>query len=328
MWVLPSWRIFYHNAEEEPLLEILDLFNAMPGAVAQGIIWGIMAIGVYITYRILDVADLTVDGSIATGGAVAAVLITSGWNPWLAVLVAFLVGMLTGLITGVLHTTMGIPAILAGILTQLSLYSINLRIMSGAANTPISANKYNLMVASRNVGELRLNNPILLLILFTAVLIGLLYWFFGTEYGCSLRAAGANSRMARAQGINTDMCKVFGLMLSNGIVALSGALLAQYQGFGDVSMGRGAIVIGLAAVIISEVTFGQIFRNFGLKLLAVSLGAIIYYMVIQVVLWLGLNTNDLKLLTALVVAIFLAVPHWKAKIAARHIGRKEGEADA
>ena len=294
-------------------MEIMKLLNALPGAVSQGVIWGIMAIGVYLTYRILDVADLTVDGSIATGGAVAAMLITSGCNVWLALLVAFVVGMLTGLATGVFHTFCGIPAILAGILTQLALYSINLRIMLGKANTAVNVNKFTVLVSSRNVRALSLNNPILLLTVFTVVLIMLLYWFFGTELGCSLRATGANKNMARAQGINTNVNTVLGLMLSNGIVALSGALLTQYQGFADVNMGRGAIVIGLAAVIIGEVVFSTIFHNFGLKLLAVSFGAIIYYIVIQVVLWLGLNTNDLKLLTALVVAIFLAMPYWKAK---------------
>ena len=304
-------------------MNFTSLFNAVPGAVAQGLIWGIMAIGVYITYRILDVADLTVDGSIATGGAVAGMMIISGCNVWLALLVAFLVGMLTGLVTGVFHTAMGIPAILAGILTQLALYSVNLRIMNDKANTAISANRYHLVVSLRNVRAFdTLSNPIYITLIFTAVLILLMYLFFGTEFGCSLRAAGANPNMARAQGINTDRAKVVGLMLSNGIVALSGALLSQYQGFADVSMGRGAIVIGLAAVIIGEVVFGKLLRSFAGKLVAVSLGAIIYYLVIQVVLWLGLNTNDLKMLTALVVACFLAVPFWKDKIAS-HV-RKEG----
>ena len=294
-------------------MEIVKLLNALPGAVSQGVIWGLMAIGVYITYRILDVADLTVDGSIATGGAVAAMLVIGGCNVWVALLVAFLAGMLAGFVTGVFHTFMGIPAILSGILTQLALYSINLRIMGDKANVALSVNKYNLLVSSRNARALSLENPLIVLVIFTAALIALLYWFFGTERGCSLRATGANANMARAQGINTNFDKVIGLMLSNGIVALAGGLLTQYQGFSDVGMGRGAIVIGLAAVIIGEVVFSKVFHNFGLKLLAVSLGAIIYYIVIQVVLWLGLNTNDLKLLTALVVAIFLATPYWKAK---------------
>ncbi len=285
-----------------------------------------MAIGVYITFRILDIADLTVDGSIATGGAVAAILITNGVNPWLATLIAFLVGMAAGAVTGVFHTSMGIPAILAGILTQLALYSVNLRIqgigtdLGSRANVPISINKYkNMLVSLRNVGHFSLDNPIWLMLLITVILIGIMYWFFGTEYGCGLRAVGANQQMARAQGINTGTGKVVGLMISNGLVAFSGALMAQYQGFADVSMGRGAIVIGLAAVIIGEVIFGKIFRYVALELLAVSLGAIIYYLVIQVVLWLGLNTDDLKLLTALVVAFFLAMPYWKNKIVTRKL---------
>lgn len=295
-------------------MDFIKLFNAMPGAVAQGLVWGIMAIGVYITYRILDVADLTVDGTIATGGAVAAMLITSGCNVWIAVLAAFLAGMLAGLVTGVFHTGMGIPAILSGILTQLALYSINLRIMNGKANTAVSVNKYGLIITQRNVMRLSLQNPIVLLIAFTAVVIVLLYLFFGTEYGASLRATGANGQMARAQGINTNRAKVVGLMLSNGIVGLAGAMLTQYQGFVDVNMGRGAIVIGLAAVIIGEVVLGKWFRGFAARLLAVTVGAIIYYLVMQFVLWLGLNTNDLKMLTALVVAVFLAFPYWKSTL--------------
>ena len=306
-------------------MEIVKLLNALPGAVSQGVIWGIMAIGVYITYRILDVADLTVDGSIATGGAVAAMLIIGGCNVWVALAAAFVAGMLAGFVTGVFHTFMGIPAILSGILTQLALYSINLRIMGNKANVALSVNKYNLLVSSRNARTLSLENPLLVLAIFTVALIAVLYWFFGTERGCSLRATGANENMARAQGINTNFDKVIGLMLSNGIVALAGGLLTQYQGFSDVGMGRGAIVIGLAAVIIGEVVFSKVFHNFGLKLLAVSLGAIIYYIVIQVVLWLGLNTNDLKLLTALVVAIFLATPYWKAKYFTK---KRESKGDA
>ena len=294
-------------------MEIIKLINALPGAVSQGLIWGLMAIGVYITFRILDVSDLTVDGSIATGGTIAAMMIISGYSVWAALLVAFIVGMLCGLATGFFHTFCGIPAILSGILTQLALYSVNLRILGNKANVAVSVNKYDLLISSRNARALALNNPILILTIFTIVFIAILYWFFGTEFGCSLRATGANQNMARAQGINTNANKVFGLMLANGIVALSGALLTQYQGFADVGMGRGAIVIGLAAVIIGEVVFGKVFLNFGFKLLAVSLGAIMYYLVIQVVLWLGLNTNDLKLLTALVVALFLATPYWRAK---------------
>ena len=293
---------------------ISALLNSMPGAIAQGMIWGLMAIGVYITFRILDVADLTVDGSIATGGAVAVMLIRAGLNPWVALLCAFLSGMLAGFVTGMFHTKCGIPAILSGILTQLALYSINLRIMDSKANQAVGVDKYPLLVSQRFVRELSLKNPLPLLVLFTTAIIMLLYWFFGTEKGCAIRATGANQNMARAQGINTNANVVFGLMLSNGLVALSGALLSQFQGASDVNMGRGAIVIGLAAVIIGEVIFGKLFTNFGLKLLAVSIGAVIYYIVLQIVLQLGLNTNDLKLITALIVAIFLAIPYWKGKM--------------
>lgn len=295
------------------------LINSMPGAVAQGLIWGVMAIGVYLTYKILDIADLTVDGSICTGGSVCVILTLNGCPMPLALLAAVLAGMLAGTVTGVLHTAFGIPAILAGILTQLALYSINLRVMGwgtqngSKANLPISVDKYNLLVSSRYVRLLEAKNPLVALVIFIVVIIAVLYWFFGTELGASVRATGANGNMARAQGINTDVNKVLGLMLSNGLVALSGALLAQYQGFSDINMGRGAIVIGLAAVIIGEVVFDKIFHNFALKLLACVIGAIIYYVVIQFVLRLGLSTDDLKLLTAVVVALFLAIPYWKGK---------------
>ena len=291
---------------------MISLLNAIPGAVTQGMLWGIMAIGVYLTFRILNVSDLTVDGSLATGGAVCVMLMRSGCNPWVALLCAVLAGMLAGLITGLLHTRCAIPAILAGILTQLALYSINLRIMGGKANQPIGVDKYDLLVSQRYVRDLSLENPILLVIMILAVLVGILYWFFGTEYGSALRATGANQNMARAQGIDTKIGITVGLMVSNGLVALSGALLAQYQGAVDVNMGRGAIVIGLAAVIVGEVLFGKVFHNFALKLTAVALGAVVYYLVIQVVLQLGLNTNDLKLLTAAVVALFLAIPYWQS----------------
>ena len=291
---------------------MLSLLNAIPGAVTQGMLWGIMAIGVYLTFRILNVSDLTVDGSLATGGAVCVMLMRAGCNPWVALLCAVLAGMLAGLVTGLLHTRCAIPAILAGILTQLALYSINLRIMGGKANQPIGVDKYDLLVSQRYVRDLSLENPILLVIVILAVVVGILYWFFGTEYGSALRATGANQNMARAQGIDTKIGITVGLMVSNGLVALSGALLAQYQGAVDVNMGRGAIVIGLAAVIVGEVLFGKVFRNFALKLTAVALGAVVYYLVIQVVLQLGLNTNDLKLLTATVVALFLAIPYWKS----------------
>ena len=294
---------------------LTSLLNSLPGAAAQGLVWGIMAIGVYITFRVLDVADLTVDGSIATGGAVAVMLIRGGMNCWLALLCAFASGLLAGLVTGLFHTKCGIPAILAGILTQLALYSVNLRIMGGKANQPVGVDKYDLAVSQRYVRDLSISNPLVLLLVITVVTVVALYWFFGTERGCSVRATGANANMARAQGINTGANIVLGLMLSNGLVALSGGLLAQFQGSADVGMGRGAIVIGLAAVIISEVTFGKSFQNFGLKMFAVSLGAVIYYFVLQIVLQLGLNTNDLKLVSALIVAVFLSVPYWKGKVA-------------
>ena len=293
---------------------MLSLLNAMPGAVTQGMLWGIMAIGVYLTFRILNVSDLTVDGSLATGGAVCVMLMRAGCNPWIALLCAFLAGMLAGLITGLLHTRCNIPAILSGILTQLALYSVNLRIMSGKANQPIGVDKYDLLVSQRYVRDLTLENPILLVLIILAVVVGILYWFFGTEYGSALRATGANQNMARAQGIDTKIGITVGLMVSNGLVALSGALLAQYQGAVDVNMGGGALVIGLAAVIVAEVLFGKVFRNFALKLVAVALGAVVYYLVIQIVLQMGLNTNDLKLLTALVVALFLAVPYWQSLV--------------
>ena len=308
---------------EVPTLNVTSLLNALPGAVAQGLIWGVMAIGVYITYKVLDLADLTVDGSMATGGAVCVMLMMSGCNVWLALLCAVLAGMLAGLVTGIFHTAMGIPPILSGILTQLSLYSLNLAIMGFKANQGINVTKYPLIVSQRNVRELAPDNPIFIALIFLAALIALLYWFFGTELGSSLRATGANEAMSRAQGINTNVSKILGLMISNGIVALSSALLAHYQGFVDVNMGRGAIVIGLAAVIISQVMFGRLFRNFALKLAGVAIGAVIYYIVLQIVLWLGLNTNLLKLLSALIVAVFLAVPHWKAKA-----GEKGGRAHA
>ena len=302
---------------------LVSFINSLPGAFGQGLAWGVMAIGVYITYRILDVSDLTVDGSLATGGAVAAVAISLGVNPWLAVLLAVLVGMLAGLVTGLFHTACGIPAILSGILTQLALYSINLRIMAIGTNSTtratiaLSVDNMNLLLSSRYVRELSLRNPILLLLVVGAAVIGFLYWLFGTEVGCSLRATGANQHMASAQGINTNSCKVLGLVIANGLVALSGALLAQYQGSATVDMGRGAIVIGLAAVIIGEVLFNKCFVNFALKLLAAVIGAIIYYVVITLVLRLGLESTDLKLLTALVVAVFLSVPYFTGKRAVK-----------
>ena len=302
---------------------ILSFFNSMPGSFGQGLAWGIMAIGVYITYRILDIADLTVDGSLTTGGAVCAVCISMGMNPWLALLLAVAAGMLAGLVTGLFHTACGIPAILSGILTQLALYSLNLRIMglgsesTTRATVALSVDNQDLLLSSRYVRDLSLENPLILLALAVIVVIGVLYWFFGTEMGCSLRATGANTNMARAQGINTDFAKVLALVVSNGLVALSGALIAQYQGSATIDMGRGAIVIGLAAVIIGEVLFSKCFINFALKLLAAVIGAIIYYMVISLVLRMGLESTDLKLLTAMVVAVFLTVPYLSGKRTAK-----------
>lgn len=302
-----------------------SLLNSMPGAVSQGMIWGIMAIGVYITYKILDIADLTVDGSLCTGAAVCIVLIMLGVPAWISLLVSFIVGLCAGFITGLFHTTFGIPAILSGILTQLALYSINLHIMGwdqasfSRANLPINADKYNLALSSRYLRTFSFQNPIIVLLICIIALIAILYWFFGTELGSSLRATGANGNMARANGINTNRTKVLALMISNGLVSLSGGLLAQYQGFADINMGRGAIVIGLAAVIIGEVLFSKVFKNFALLLLSCVFGAIIYYIVIQIVLKLGLSTDDLKLLSAIVVALFLAVPYWKANYASKHV---------
>ena len=303
---------------------IVSLLNAMPGAAAQGLVWGLMAIGVYLTFRVLDVADLTVDGSLATGGAVCVMLIRGGVNPWLALLCAALCGAVAGFITGELHTRCGIPAILAGILTQLSLYSVNLRIMGGKANQAVGVDKYPLLLSQRFVRTLNLTNPLPLLLLFTAVLVLFLYWLCGTEWGCGFRATGANAHMARAQGIHTGRNTVIGLALSNAIVAMAGGLLAQYQGSADVNMGRGAIVIGLASVIIGESVLGKVVRNYALRLCSVSVGAVIYYIVLQVVLQLGLNTNDLKLLSAIIVALFLAVPYWRA----HRTGKKGGQRHA
>ena len=294
-------------------MQIMSLITALPGAAAQGLIWGIMAIGVYITFRILDIADLTVDGTLCTGGAVCIMMMLSGHNVWVSMLAATGAGLLAGLATGIFHTFMGIPAILAGILTQLSLYSVNLKIM-GKANQAINVDKFNLLVSLRRVKGVALTqNTLFIVAIMIVILIAVLYWFFGTELGCSLRATGCNPSMSRAQGINTDRNKVLGLMLSNGLVALSGALLTQYQGFADVNMGRGSIVIGLAAVIIGEAIFSRIFRNFALKLLSVVFGSILYYLVLQIVIWMGIDTDLLKMLSALVVAFFLAFPYWKGK---------------
>ena len=310
-----------------------SFINALPGAISQGMIWGIMAIGLYITFRILNLSDLTVDGSFCTGGVVCVMMMVNGYNVWIAMLAAFLVGMVTGLVTGLFHTKCGIPAILAGILTQLGLWSVNLAIMGMKANTALNVNNYKLLVSLRYLQEVNkgtrpfYDHPIFVVGVFTLVVVAILYWFFGTERGSSLRATGANENMARAQGINTDINKVLGLALANGLVALAGALLAQYQSYAEINMGRGAIVIGLAAIIIGEVAFGRFFRNFAGKLITVSLGAIIYYIVIQAVIsLLKIDSNYLKMITALIVAVFLAVPYWNEQYFQKNkkTAKKEG----
>ena len=297
-----------------------SFINALPGAISQGLIWGIMAIGLYITFRLLEISDLTVDGSFCTGGAVCVMMMVAGFNVWIAMLAALLAGMLTGLVTGFFHTKCGIPAILSGILTQMGLWSVNLAILGMKANVALNVNNYDLLVSLRYLQDVAKGSrpvyqyPILVLALFTAGVIAVLYWFFGTELGASLRATGANEHMARAQGINTSMNKVLGLALANGLVSLSGALLSQYQSYAEINMGRGAIVIGLAAIVIGEVAFGRLFRNFGLKLMSVSLGAVVYYIVVQaVVSLLKIDSNYLKMISALIVAVFLAVPYWKER---------------
>ena len=302
---------------------LLNFGNSLPGVVSQGLIWGIMAIGLFITYKILELSDLTVDGSFCTGGAVCIVMMAMGQPTWLAILCAFVAGMATGAITGFLHTVCKIPAILSGILTQLGLWTINMFIMGIKSGELVST----LTIPSRNstplVSAMYLSKaldgtkpvilyPPLIMAIITAIVIAVLYWFFGTERGASIRATGANEHMARAQGINTNVNKMIGLMLANGLVALSGSLFAQYNGNAEINMGRGAIVIGLAAIIIGEVLFGKLFKNFAMKLLAVSFGAIIYYIVIQAVLTLlKVDSQYLKLMSAAIVAIFLTVPNLK-----------------
>ena len=292
-------------------LSLLRLANNLPGGIAQGLIWGIMALGIYITFRLLDVADLTVDGSFTTGGAVTVMLILAGWPAWAALIAAIFAGLLAGLCTGLLHTKLGIPAILAGILTQLALFSVNLHIMGMAANKAVSVDKYRLVLSLRYIPSAILKGALISL-----ALVAVLYWYFGTEQGSAIRATGNNPAMSRALGISIDNMKLIGLALSNGMVALSGGLMAQFQGFADVNMGRGAIVIGLAAVIIGEVVGGAILgkrRNFFGTLCFVVIGGVLYYAVIVVVLWLKLNSNDLKLFTAVVVGLFLAVPYLRGQ---------------
>lgn len=289
--------------------KLLSFLTACPGAVSQGVIWGIMGIGVFLTFRVLDYADLTVDSSLCTGGAVSAVLIGLGMHPLLTLVFATLAGMLAGVVTGLLHTRLGIPAILSGILTQLALYSVNIRIM-GRANVSL--------LGERTIITL-LNIPQAIAVgaLFAAALIAVLYWFFGTELGCAVRAAGDNARMARAMGIATDAMKVLGLTVSNGVVALAGALLSQYQGYADVQMGRGAIVIGLASVIIGEAFLGSRRVNFAVRMASIVLGAVLYYIIIALVLQLGLSTTDLKLFSAAIVAAALALPALRSRLLQR-----------
>ncbi|MEE1114100.1 MAG: ABC transporter permease [Eubacterium sp.] len=292
-------------------LNPLDLLGRLPAGAAQGLVWGIMAIGVYITFRILNIADLSVDGTFSTGGAVTVMLILAGWNPWPAMLVAFAAGLLAGTVTGLLHTKLGIPAILAGILTQYGLYSINLAILQMKANQAISVDKYDLAISGRTV-----NLTILITLIVVIVLIAVIYMYFGTEQGSALRATGCNQEMSKAQGININAMKVIGLALSNGLVAFAGGLAAQYSGFADVNSGRGSIVIGLAAVIIGEVLGEALLGkhlNFAGRLAFVVVGGIIYYLVYTLVLWLKLDPNMMKLFTAIIVAIFLAVPFLRAQ---------------
>lgn len=301
----------------------MNYLNSLPAAIAQGMIWGIMAIGVYLTYKILDFADLTVDGSIVTGAAVCAMMITSGKPMWIALLMAVLAGMAAGFITGVFHTFMGIPAILSGILTQLVLWTVNLKIM-GAANRALPANKFHLIIS-----RIELYKSIFHLFLFVFATVAFLYIIFGTEFGASIRSTGANLNMSRAQGINTNFTTVWALVISNGIVALAGALLAQYQGNSDINMGKGAIVIGLAAVIIGEALFGWMARNnFAVKLFTVILGGIVYYIVYTTIIYLGLDADYLKMLSAILVAVFLAIPFWKSKLSSKSKPAKKNAKEA
>lgn len=299
---------------------MLNYLASLPGAISQGLIWGIMAIGVYLTYRILDFADLTVDGSICTGACVCAMAVVGGLPLWLAMILATISGMLSGLVTALFNTVLGIPPILSGILTQLILWSVNLKIL-GKANQALSARNYKLLVTQLNPAWQNL----LVLAIFCAAVIGVLYWFFGTETGSAIRATGNNPAMSRAQGINTNVMKVIGLVLSNGLVALAGALLSQFLGQADINMGKGAIVIGLAAVIIGEAVFGRRVRNFALSLLCVIGGSVVYYLVYQTVIYLGLDTDLLKMLSAVMVAIFLAIPYLKSKTKARSKKTTDGE---
>ena len=313
-------------------LSLVRLLNNMPGGIAQGLLWGLMALGVYISFRLLNAADMTVDGSFTLGGAVAVMLILAGCPAWLAVLVAAAAGALAGLVTGFLHVKLGIPIILAGILTQFSLYSINLHVMGMAANKAISVDKFHLLLSSRNIPAAIVTGAVI-----AVVLIVFFYWYFGTEQGCAIRATGSNRAMSSALGIDVGAMTILGLSVSNAVVALSGGLMAQYQGFADINMGRGSIVIGLAAIIIGEVVAKLLSKtylgkhlNFLCIMLSVVAGGIVYYLVVVLVLWLRLNSNDLKLITAVIVALFLAIPYLREQRVSsfgrkrEKAGRKEG----
>ena len=290
-------------------MSLISLLNRLPGGIAQGLIWGIMALGVYITFRVLNESDLTVDGSFATGGAVAIVSIRAGVNPILAILFAFGAGLLCGCVTGLIHTKFKIPSILSGILVQLALYAINLHIMDMSSNIAVGLDTTNLLVTIRNVSK-----SILIVGGIAVAIIAIMYWYFGTEQGCAIRATGNSNHMAIAQGINIDNMKVISFALGNGLVALAGAILSEYQGYADINMGRGAIVIGLAAIIIGEAFSKAIFKkgcSFWVRLLFVVFGGIIYYTVMVLILWLRIDSNDLKLFTAIIVLFFLAIPNLK-----------------
>ena len=302
-------------------------FVAMQGAVAQGVLWGIMVLGVYITYRLLNISDLTVDGSFALGGCVCATLIINfDMNPILALLIAALAGMAAGAATGILHTVFEIPAILAGILTQISLWSVNLRIMGGKSNLPLLKLQTLISFVGDKLNITQAQSSMIVGILAAIMLVWTLYWFFGTELGSALRATGNNEFMIRALGVDTNRMKLIALMIANGLVALSGALVCQHQKYADINMGRGAIVIGLAAIVIGEVLFSKVI-NFGLKLTSVVVGAIVYFLIRAWVLDFGLQTNDMNLFTALFVAAALSIPVFMAKSRAKHAYSETVEED-
>ena len=286
----------------------MSFLNALPGAVAEGIIWGLMAIGVYISYKILDIADLSVDGSICTGGCVFAMLLAGGMPIWLCMLLAFVAGALAGTVTGALHSALGIPAILAGILTQLMLYTVNLCILGGKSLVAIDPRANDLIMhMSDNIGS------IIAGVIIVAVTIVALWLFFYTEIGLTLKSTGDNPDMSRAQGVNVKLNKVIGLAISNGIVALAGALYAQYKGSVSLQDGRGAIVIALAAIYIGLSVSMKIKPNFVVSLIGVVCGGVVYYIIYNFVILLGLKTDYLKMLSAIIVAIFLAVPYLKSE---------------